>query len=231
MPLIFSSLPGLYEGHLQRLYRTPLFSGSISQEQVQKAKKQDDKIRQDYIKTLQTLLEKATQLQGNEKSEVVLALKEDLEKSYAECVCLAGKNTPYKDALKKLIEIVNHSIRQAAHDDNTALHTLEHEELARQQHFYLLENRFIADLLHPQSPIAENQLLPCLLNESCASMKDILPLFTLEQLIELQTQTQILLQDKENAAIDLSNARYILTSMQQQIALLQTEQITDGNCL
>jgi len=58
---------------------------------------------------------------------------------------------------------------------------LQMEVQARESHFALLEHSLIADLLRPDSPIEEDELVPTLLSDSAQAVKLAMQLFMPEQ--------------------------------------------------
>src|SRR5690606_7819356 len=104
------------------------------------------------------LVQRAIELSPQEESEVILKLKEDLDRAYEQCCGLPGDNSETKAALRKLLDIVMRAVWRGAADDPAAQTNLREEEVARATHFELLEHPLVADLIRPDSPIEPDEL-------------------------------------------------------------------------
>jgi hypothetical protein len=82
------------------------------------------------------------------------------------------------------------SVWKGAGNDTLAHQELEQEEIARQAHFELLESPLVADLLDPESPIAQDELLPSLLSAEQADFEAAITLFDSAQLEALLNQAE-----------------------------------------
>ncbi len=185
MSLQFSQFPGRRERHLLRKMNNPLFphqEQNITASELQEAQRLDHEELVGFITEFQKLIRTAINLKSNEGSEVILEIKERLDKAYEQASGLADDQTETKQALKKLLQVVMTAVKIGANDDVHALSELEVEEQARTAHFELLEHPIVADILCPDSPIAKNELLPTLLSENKAGLKASLELFDSAQL-------------------------------------------------
>jgi hypothetical protein len=193
MSLLFSERPGRHERHLRRKYQNPLFpeaTRSLTQAQLTESQRLDHEELVAYIGDLRSLVGEAVALGPHEQSDVILVLKERLDKAYESACRLADDQTPNKEAIRKLVEVIMRSVWKGAGNDTLAHQELEHEEIARQTHYELLESPLVADLLDPQSPIAEEELLPALLSADQADFDAALTLFDADQLKALLTQAE-----------------------------------------
>ena len=205
MKVPFSDLPGRHERHFRRKLRNPLFPHPIddySNEDLLKVQHQDHEELVAFIEELKQLIVKATQLPPNVDSGVILSLKEELDKAYETSAGLADDQTGNQFAIKKLTEVIMAAVTKGAAGDNHAAMELEQEEEARKSHYALLEHALIADLLHPESVIKEDELTPTLLCEDEDGLNAALTLFDRDQLSEIVSQGHQLLstQEKESDA-------------------------------
>ena len=136
----------------------------------------------------------------------MLALKQRLDRLYEQVCGLGGDRTAEKKGLTKLHQVVNQSIAAGAAGDATAEEKLAEEALARNTHWQLLEEPLVADLLLPDSPIPQDDLLPSLLSKSARSFAATMAMFSPEQCRSLLAQTEVLLQGREDEP-GLENAR------------------------
>ena len=135
----------------------------------------------------------AVALKPNEDSEIILAVKDQLDKLYAISVSVADDQTRVQESLKKLLYVIMQSIKKGAEQDPKALQEIAKEESAREAHFAFLESKLVGDILDPESPIENEDLLPTLL---CAEKDDLAlatQLFDKDQMIYLLQQGKVLL--------------------------------------
>lgn len=185
MSLVFSQLPGRHERHLLRKLDNPLFpepEQKISPSQLLEAQRQDHQELIEFITDLRTLVQQAIHLQPNEESDVILGIKEQLDIAYEQASVLADDQTESKNAINKLTQVIMNTIRSNTSGDPTALYELRQEEIARNTHYTLLQYPIVADLLHPESPILENDLAPSLLSETSQGLQAAMELFDSAQL-------------------------------------------------
>ncbi|MES9856228.1 MAG: hypothetical protein ABW166_06460 [Sedimenticola sp.] len=198
MSLRFSQIPGRRERHLIRRHNNPLFPKSVREitpESLLEAQRLDHEEIEGFIGEFHILVHDAVKLQPNEGSEVILKLKGRLDKAYEQACGLADDQTETKEAIKKLTAVVMNAVRIGAGNDAMALQELEQEELARSTHQTLLECSLVADLLYPDSPIAEGELPATLLSTAEDELTTVIKLFDDEQLALLTNESQKLLDD------------------------------------
>jgi hypothetical protein len=189
----FSLQPGAYERHAQRKHKNPLFPAAdqhLLQEEVETAREKDQQDLRVFLDTFQETLQKAAALATSVESDVLLDLKEELERLYVTSTSLAGDLDEHRQALTKLIELCMNSIRHGAEGDPTALKKLEEESQARQIYFKLLETPLVADLMRGDEIISAEDLMPTLLSQSEAELVNALELFEPEHLSIILGQAQ-----------------------------------------
>ena len=91
------------------------------------------------------------------------------------------------------------NIERGAAGDPQAIDELAQERAARETHFELLKTPLVADLLHPQTCIAADELAPTLLSADETDLTAALQLFDLEQLSALYADAGALLAACPNA--------------------------------
>lgn len=192
MPLLFNKHPGCYESHIRRRYHNHLLksAGNISQADVNAAHQKDlaevEQFRHDFTE----LMDRAIALQAQSESDVILQLKEDIDKLYEHCCGLAGDNHDYKRGLHKLMKVVMQAVWQSAGDDPVVKEELSQEEAARAQHYELLEIPLLAHLLRPDSPIQPDELAAVILGEDTEHARHILSLFDHAFIVDLYHQAK-----------------------------------------
>ncbi len=185
MTLLFSTKPGRRERHLLRKRNNPLFQENqrqVSTTALQEAQRLDHEELADFITEFRKLVHQAVSLQPSEESDVILKLKENLDKSYEQACGLADDQAETKDAIKKLLVVIMNAVRSGAGEDPKALDELQQETIAREAHFELLEHPLIADILYPESVISEEDLIPTLLSSPAEEFAAALTLFDADQL-------------------------------------------------
>lgn len=201
MPVVFSEYPGRRERHLIRKHNNPLFSASDQEpadEAIQEAQRLDHEELVDFIGEFRGLVQQAIGLKPNEQSEVILKLKEDLDKAYEQACGLADDQTETKEAIMKLVGVIMTTVEAGASNDPMALSELEQEHLARTAHYELLEHPLVADLLYPESPIRENELVPTLLSVAQDEFNAAVSLFDVEQLRTICDKADALSEESGN---------------------------------
>jgi len=191
MKIPLSRRPGRWERHLLRKRDNPLFPAderALTDERLQEAQRLDHEELSAFITDFRKLVYEAVNLEPNVGSEVVLELKERLDKAYEQAAGLADDQSETMQAITKLADIIMAAVRKGAGNDQTALLELEQEEQARQAHFELLRFPLVADLLDPESPIGEAYLLPTLLSASSRDLEAAISLFDKDQLTLLCQQ-------------------------------------------
>jgi hypothetical protein len=195
MNLLFSERPGRHERQLIRKYENHFFPESarhVTQEQLTEAQRLDHEELVAYIGDLRSLVGEAVALGPHEQSDVILGLKERLDQAYESACRLADDQTPNKEAIRKLVNVIMKSVWKGAGSDTLAHQELEQEEIARQTHYELLESPLVADLLDPDSPITRDELLATLISAEQADFEAAVTLFDPVQLEALLAQVDSL---------------------------------------
>jgi len=212
--------PGVRELHLLRLQACPLVSEekrSIDHVRLERARLHDNSDREAFMVDFQQLVQQAVELEPNTPSETILALKEQLDQAYQRACALPGDQEEIKGAIRKLVAVIMQSIRNGIGNDNYARRQLDDEDLAREEHFALQEIPLVSALTHADSPVAEDELVPCLLCEEPDTLARILHLFDDRQTgVILNDATRLLTeQDPDRAQV---NAWQNLAAIQSYFA-------------
>ncbi len=208
MDLPFTTKPGRRERHLRRRHENPLFGwppGEVEPEDLLAAQKADHEEMDAFRGSFRALVRQAVDLPPNAGSDALLGLKEELEKLYEQACGLPEEHEQEKQALGKLIGLIMKAVRQSAGNDPLAHRELEEEEQARAIHFRLLEQPLLADILHPESPIGVEELVPSLLSAGEQELQAVLEVFDSDQLGLLAAQGRELLAalDREGVATSI----------------------------
>jgi hypothetical protein len=186
--MVAQVLPGRRERHLLRRRDNPLFPPDrreVGAGELAAARAADAAEAQAFARDLTALLEKASHLTGQVESDVILGLKEEADRLYEQCRGLGDGHQPQEQGLQRLLEVLMAAVRQGAGNDPQALDELAQEEAARAMHQRLLQAPLIADLLHPESPIRDDELVPTLLSAEPETFTAALGLFEPEQVAEI----------------------------------------------
>lgn len=199
MPLVipFSQLPGRHERHLRRRLCNPLFPRPVPEltdEILLEAQRLDHEELIAFVGQLRHLVQEAIDLPANVGSEVLLSLKGRLDQNYSLCAALADEQDNNRSAIEELTALIMRQLQQQAAGDSLAEAELAAEALARQAHYQLLKQPLVADLLHPQSLIEADELLPSLLGETGEAFSLVLELFDDQQLEALEQAAGQLIQ-------------------------------------
>ena len=218
MNSIFSEHPGSRERQLKRKYNNPLFGNTqIDPLDIQQAQQQDAEEVNQFMIGFRELVQQAVDLEPNAEADIILKIKEQLDKTYEQCAGLAGDQSEIKDMLARLIKSIMHAMWKGIGQDAQAHSKLEMEEQARAQHFNLLECALVADLLRPDSSIEKEELVPTLLSESSESVQAAMGMFKSEQQILLCHEARELMQKIDAAETKVPNAVYRLNEMEAMI--------------
>ena len=193
---VFSERPGFWERHLERKARHPQLFGAeltIDQTAVDAARRRDQQELQGLRADFAQLLNDMAGLGDSADTEIVLGLKERIDRLYMQCAGLGGDPGKERQALLRLHDVVMASILKAAGSDPLARDELEMEQAAHTLHLQLLEYPVVADLLRTDSPVAADELAPVLLSETENSLRVVLGLFDSTQLLAICAQTRELL--------------------------------------
>lgn len=219
-----SENPGAHERHLIRRHENILFGDRATEvisNSLQQNQKIDHDILQRFMLDFRTVVNKAVALKPNEDSEVILAVKDQLDKLYATSISVADDQSRVQKSIKKLTQVVMQSVRKGAVQDPKALQELAQEDSAREANYSFLESKLVADILDPESPIDNDDLLPSLL---CAEKDDLAlatQLFDLEQMTFLLDQAKQLLDKLDNEAQDITQAAENFVFMEGYLKFLE----------
>ncbi len=204
-----SNIIGMYERHLRRKDNNFLFGVPAPQfppEAYAEARRLDNEEMERFQSDMRRVIQQAINLDANVESEVVLELRASLDQLYARCSGLGGNCGDHKHSIRRLIDVVMNAVWQAAADDPMARMELEQEELARQQHFCLMEYPLISDLMRPDTPITQDELIPTLLQAEEDELEAVLWMFEPEQLTVIQKNAETLLAERSVQGVALPEA-------------------------
>jgi len=177
--------PGIREQHLLRKMNNPLFGeprNRIGKDDLAQARLEDGVEKDRFLAAFQALIQKAADLQPNTPSETILEIKEELDRSYQQACALPGDMTSVKQSITRLIDLIMHAIRAGTGNDVHAQQQLIEEDIARKAHYGIAGNPLVAALMHPNPPVAADELIPTLLSEAGDSLAATLTLFDEQQL-------------------------------------------------
>jgi len=196
MTVPFSELPGRHERHYRRRLDNPLFAEPtrLEDEDLLEMQRLDHAELVAFVDELRSVVQRAIGLKPNEESEVILALKEELERLYETSAGLADDQRGNQEAIEQLLGVIMRTIAGNAGGDSLAEQELHMEAQARALHFEMLQTPLIADLLHPQSLIDADQLVATLLSESPEAVEMAIQMFDPEQVQQIAAQAQALLE-------------------------------------
>ncbi|MGE5155452.1 MAG: hypothetical protein ACM3ST_15755 [Bdellovibrio bacteriovorus] len=216
MDLPFTHKPGRRERHLRRRHENPLFAWppeEVEPEALLAAQKADHEEMVAFRADFRDLIQRAVNLPADADSDTVLGLKQDLERRYEQSFGLPEDHARERAALRKLIDLIMKAVRRAAGNDPLARQELADEEQARAIHFRLLEQPLVADLLHPESPIAPEELTPALLSATAEEVEAALGLFDLPQVEQLAQESLRLVERLEGEGLTLTLPRQRLSQL------------------
>jgi hypothetical protein len=167
---------------------------------------------------MRSVIQQAIELEGNVESEVILELRGKLDQLYARCSSFGSGCSEHKQNIRKLIDLVMKAVWQAAGNDPQARMELEQEEMARQQHYRLLEYPLVADLLRPDTPIDQQELIPTLLQAGMEELEAALWMFEPQQLQQLCEEAEQLLARCKDEGLTLEQASARLKLMRDHLA-------------
>lgn len=213
--VLFSAKAGRRERMLKRQYQNPLFEPAcgvlnIEPFDIEDARKQDAQDVEQFVEHFRELVQQVAGLEPSADVDVVLKLKEMLDKTYEASAGLAGDQEEIREMIKRLLSMMMQSMWKAVGNDAQGISKLEMEEQARQAHFTLLEHPFIADLLAPDSPIDEKLMVPCLLSEASETVALAVQLFDPEQ-------QQLIYQQAAELIAGLDSAQQRVQQAQQRL--------------
>lgn len=219
-----SENPGAHERHLIRRSNNVLFGArqtEVESDSLQQNQKLDHDILQQFMVDFRDVMTQAINLKPNEDSEVILKVKDKLDKLYAASVSVADDQARVQESIQKLLAVVMQSVRKGAGDDAHALKELDQEDAARDANFAFLESKLVADILDPDSPIENDDLIPTLL---CADKDDLAiacQLFDKEQLSFLLSESEKLLNKLDAEGHDVKQAAENFVFMEGYLQFLE----------
>ena len=226
MSVPFSERPGRHERQFRRRLDNPLFGERAtrrSDEALLEMQRLDHEELLAFITHVRGVVQQAVDLSPTEESDVILKLKEQLDRAYEQSAGLADDQATYQAALAELIEVVMRNVERGAAGDPQAVDELAQERTARSAHFDLLRHPLVADLLHPESTIGPGDLAPTLLSTDADELAAALQLFDPEQLTELHTDAsrclQVVVSPPPEATNRLEQIVAYLVATRQQLAL------------
>ena len=226
MSIPASLFPGVHERQYLRVAKAhELFSIESDELMLVQAKANDQALVEPFMVDLQKVLEQAAYFKPNEESDVLLAVKADLDRLYNASCSLPDDQREIKKYIATLIETIMQSIRKGAEDDERALLELAEETEARKAHFELLESQLIADLLSDESVIKKDQLLPTLLSADKSDLAQAVQLFDQQQTKELISDGRSLLEKLSSEPSDIiAQAKQSLEFIEGYLVFLEQNQ-------
>jgi hypothetical protein len=204
-----SENPGAHERHLIRRNNNVLFGArptEVDSDSLQENQKKDHDILQQFMSDFRDLMTQAVSLDLNEDSDVILKIKDRLDKMYAASVSVADDQSRVKESIKKLLAVIMQSVRQGAGTDSHALQELDQEDAARKANFAFLESNLVADILDPDSPIENVDLVPTLLSAEKDDLALAIQLFDEQQMEYVLSQSESLVTKLDAEGHDVKQA-------------------------
>lgn len=221
-----SEFPGSHERHLLRRNNNPLFQEKqteVDDDSMLAVQKADHEEIISFHEKFNRALDETVALKPNEESDIILALKDRLERLYEQACRIGDDQTDNKDALQKLLSLIMGSIRQGAGNDAQAHSELDQEETARKTHFQLLNINLVADLLNPKSVIEETALVPTLLTSNKDVLSQVLQIFDEQQLVSITAEANALVSQSSDSH-NVKNASEALAFIEGYIKYLKADQ-------
>lgn len=195
IPLIL----GPRERHLHRRLASCLFADEPTEADLVAARSADGEERDAFLDDTRDLVQRAVDLKPNEETDVVLALRGELDRAYVIGCSLGLREDRLLFGLQRLIEVIGDVLRRTAGDDPLAQRELDDEARARQSHYTLLKHELVADLMRPDSPVEADDLVPTLLSASEEALAAALWLFDPEHIQSLVSDGETLLEERRGA--------------------------------
>jgi len=209
MTFIPSENPGAFERHLIRKNGNPLFEArqtEVSSDSLRMAQEKDHEILKQFMLDFKETMLKAVEFKPNEDSEVILEIKDSLDKLYARSSTIADDQTRIQESIKKFLGIIMQAVRKGAGDDVKALQELDQEDAAREANFSFLASKLAADILDEESPIEDVDLVPTLLSADKDDLALASQLFDKDQIEYILTEAENLLNKLESQGYDVKDA-------------------------
>jgi hypothetical protein len=220
MSVAFSEYPGRHERHYRRRLENALFGArALGRDDARLLEMQrlDHEELLAFIAELRETVQQAVDLKPNEGSDVVLALKERLDRLYEQSAGLADRQADNQAAIAQLIEVIMRNVERGAAGDAQAVAELDQERRARAAHFALLREPLVADLLHPDSTIPTEDLAATLLSAGQQALRAALELFDAAQLEQVRAAAV----DCLGRAGDSESAKARLQQISERLAELR----------
>ena len=200
-----SEFPGGHERQcLRRINGGELFAGPANESALHPAGLLAEAIKKDrafeavFLQQFEAVLQRAVALKPTEETEIVLAVKAELDRLYTVSCSVCGDQSSAQEGLQRLIDLTMQSVKRAAGKDALAVKELQQEEEARALHFNLLKCDLVADLLNSHSVeeafIPSAELIPSLLIADKAALAEAVQLFDRQQVSEITQQAAALLE-------------------------------------
>jgi hypothetical protein len=219
----FNEHPGHRERHLRRKYDNPLFGDTVvSAAEILQAQQDDAAESSQFLNKFRDLVQSAIALEPSAEADTILKLKEQLDKSYEQCAGLAGDMREIKTMLVRLLHAIMQAMWKGIGNDFMAQQKLEMETQAREQHFAMLDQPLVADLLRPDTVIGEDDLVPTLLSESADAVQRAMQLFNPAQQAVLCQHAGELLRKAPASHPATQRARQRLAEMEAMLQPLNT---------
>ena len=222
MQLFFSVRPGCFEAHVRRRNRNPLFPverRTPSQDEVNEARKRDEAELSEFYTDFRAMLEEVAKLAPHVESDVILGYKEKIEAFHETCAGFPGDHAADKQGLERLHRLIMDKMVSGADNDPYAQWQLEQGEEARLMHNKLLEFPLVAHLLRPDSPVFREELVATLLSAEEDEVQAAMAMFDPEQREALVAEGEALLDQLQDAFINLPSVRLRLEAMRQPLEL------------
>jgi hypothetical protein len=186
--ITFNTHPGAYERQLMRRQGNPRFPSALREirtGELERARERDEGDARDFEEQFRQLLDEVSRLEPTTDSERILALRQRVDMLFERAHSIAGDRSKEKQALARLFDAIDDTVRRVAGEDALAHTELAEEAAARAAHLAMLEFPLIADLLRPDPPFSREELMPTLLCADEDVFRAVLGLFDSTQKQEL----------------------------------------------
>jgi hypothetical protein len=208
---LFSDKPGRRERHLKRKFKNRLFTEDarrVDQAMVNQAREQDEQELLAFSEAYQQVLKTISELSGNVDSQIILDLKDRIDRLYEQVCGLGGNRSQERDGLTRLHRVISQAIREGASADPQALAKLDEEAQAHELHWRLLDQAIVADLLYPDSPINPDEMIPALLSQDADAFAEAVTIFDdAQRQVVLVHARKLLEGTEEDRALDGARER------------------------
>lgn len=221
MKPLFTQKPGRWERQVRRCWDNPLFTRQVDETALQQAQQKDRQELDDFMNGFRDLVQQAVALGDQAEGEDLLKIKQQLDRTYERSALIAGDTAEIQAMIRRLIDSISATMARGMSTDLEAMDRMSKEQRARELHFEMLKEPLVADIISPDSPIAEDELVPVLLTESEEAVGRALQLFSPEQLMLLVNMAEEVLQQLDDAEPVKSSARQRLEQIRQHLASLE----------